>query len=107
MQTIPSGNRYVIAEYDIIGIWNYAIKLPCGGKLLLLFLYSLTMRRNYLYSIGITWLFIMTCYLKKGRVEILLNWKLVLYGIKHNGLICFDNPLEVDGQVVYFVKITP
>ena len=26
---------------------------------------------------------------------------------KHNGLIYFDNPLEVGGQVVYFVKITP
>ena len=46
MQTIPSGNRYVIAEYDIIGIWNYAIKLPCGGKVLLFFC-SPTMRRNF------------------------------------------------------------
>ena len=38
------------------GTWNLKImqlNSLCGGKLLL-FLYSLTMRRNYLYSIGIT-----------------------------------------------------
>jgi hypothetical protein len=85
MQTIPRGNRYVYfsttAKADILRIGNYVLKLPCGGKLMLKdVLYSPSMRRNLLFisqleSIGYDILF------GKGRIEILLNEKLVHSGI--------------------------
>ena len=37
-------------------------------------------------------------------MEISALWNLTQI---HNGLIYLDDPLEVGGQVVYFVKITP
>jgi len=51
MHTIPKGNRYVYlgtsAKADILGIGNYTLKLPSGGKLVLRdTLYSPSMRRN-------------------------------------------------------------
>jgi len=98
MQTIPRGNRYVYlgtnAKADILGIGNYVLKLPGGGKLLLKdTLYSPSMRRNLisvsqLESIGYDILF------GNGRVKILLNGKLVHTGIRHDGLYFLDNLIE-------------
>jgi hypothetical protein len=98
MQTIPRGNRYVYlgtnAKADILGIGNYVLKLPGGGKLLLKdTLFSPSMRRNLisvsqLESIGYDILF------GNGRVKILLNGKLVHTGIRHDGLYFLDNLIE-------------
>ena len=98
MQTIPRGNRYVYlgtnAKADILGIGNYILKLPGGGKLLLKdTLYSPSMRRNLisvsqLESIGYDILF------GKGRVKILLNGKLVHTGTCNDGLYFLDDILE-------------
>jgi len=98
MQTIPKGNRYVYlgtnAKADILGIGNYVLKLPGGGKLLLKdTLYSPSMRRNLisvsqLESIGYDILF------GNGRVKILLNGKLVHTGVRHDGLYFLDNLIE-------------
>ena len=100
MQTIPRGNRYVYlgtnAKADILGIGNYILKLPGGGKLLLKdTLYSYSMRRNLicvsqLESIGYDILF------GKGRIKILLNGKLVHTGVRNDGLYFLDDILEDD-----------
>jgi hypothetical protein len=98
MQTIPMENRYVYlgtnAKADILGIGNYVLKLPGGGKLLLKdTLYSQSMRRNLisvsqLESIGYDILF------GNGRVKILHNEKLIHNGIHHECLYFLDNLIE-------------
>jgi hypothetical protein len=101
MQTIPRGNRYVYlgtnARADILGIGNYVLKHPGGGKLLLNYtFYSPSMRRNLvsvsqLESVGYDILF------GKGRVKTLLNGKLVHTGVHQDGLYFPDDLLE-DGN---------
>ncbi|WVZ54196.1 hypothetical protein U9M48_005033, partial [Paspalum notatum var. saurae] len=101
MQTIPRGNKYVYlgtsAKADILGIGNFVLKLPGGGKLLLKdTLYSPSMRRNLisvsqLESIGYDILF------GKGKVKILLDGKLVHTGVRYDGLYFFDDLLK-DGN---------
>jgi hypothetical protein len=98
MRTIPKGNRFVFlgtnAKADILGIENYVLKLPGGGKLVLRnTLYSPSMRRNLisvsqLEFVGYDILF------GKGKVKILLDGKLVHTGVRHDGLYFLDDILE-------------
>jgi hypothetical protein len=98
MQTIPKGNRFAFlgtnAKVDILGIGNYVLKLPGGGKLVLRdTLYSPSMRRNLIFvsqleSVGYDILF------GKGKVKILLDEKLVHTGVRHDGLYFLDDILE-------------
>jgi hypothetical protein len=98
IQTIPRGNRYVYlgtnAKANILGIGNYILKLPGGGKLLLRdTLYSPSMRRNLisvsqLESVGYDLFF------GKEKLKILLDGKLVHTGVRHDGLYFLDDLLE-------------